>query len=350
MCSPIRRLDLALVLAASGALVQCAGDHDESPSRAAKEALTVDAWKVIGAGDYNLDGMADVLWNNAGANTAAIWLMRGPHLLTPGPVIPGPLGDGWSALTPADFNLDGMADVPWSNPVKGTMATWLMNGTRLLIAGPAILGPVGEGWSAVTAADFNFDGSADMLWYNPTTSRMAVWLMAGPRLLLAGPELPTPAGAGWLVPTAADFNFDGMADVLWNNPGTNEMAVWLMSSTQVLTPGPVIPGPAGAGWTAVAAADFNLDGMADVIWSNSLHGSAAVWLMNATHVRTAGPEIPGPIGAGGSVAYAADFNLDGLADVIWQNPAPLRMTVWLMSGTHLLTPGAEIPGPALPGP
>ena len=91
---------------------------------------------------------------------------------------------------------------------------------------------------------------------------------------------------------------------------------------------------------------FNFDGMVDVIWNNSAHGSMAVWLMNGTLLRTAGPELPGPIGAGWSVAYAADFNFDGKADAIWQNPAPLRMTVWLMNGTHLLLPGPEIPGPA----
>jgi hypothetical protein len=72
--------------------------------------------------------------------------------------------------------------------------------------------------------------------------------------------------------------------------------------------------------------------------------------MNATQVLTAGPEIPGPIGAGWSVAYAADFNFDGMADAIWQNPTPLRMAVWLMSATHLLLPGPEIPGPADLGP
>ncbi len=355
------RLEIAAVLVACAALVECTGSLDSGTTGldsgrvppalgAAKERLTASDWKVIGTGDFNFDGMTDVLWNDPGKNTMAVWLMRGTHLLTPGLVIPGPTGDGWRTLTPADFNLDGMADVPWSNCGKSTMATWLMAGPRVLIPGPEIPGPLGDGWSAVTAADFNFDGSADMLWYNAEKNRMAVWLMAGSKLLLAGPELPAPVGLGWVVTTAADFNFDGMADVLWNNPGTNQMAVWLMTSTQLLMPGSVIPGPIGAGWSTVAAADFNFDGMVDVIWNNSTHGSTAVWLMNGTLLRTAGPELPGPIGAGWSVAYAADFNFDGMADVIWQNPTPLRMTVWLMTGTHLLLPGPEIPGPASLGP
>jgi nitrous oxidase accessory protein NosD len=213
-----------------------------------------------------------------------------------------------------------------------------------------IPGPIGAGWSDVKAADFNADGSADMLWYNADNHAMAVWTMAGSHLLLPGPVLPTPLGDGWTVVTGADFNFDGMADVLWHNPSTNSMAVWLMSGTHLLLPGPVIPGPLGDGWTVVTGTDFNADGMADVIWSNPGSGSMAVWLMSGTQLLLPGPVIPGPIGAGWSVAYAADFNADGMSDAIWQNTTTNRMAVWLMGGTNLLLPGPEIPGPADIGP
>lgn len=361
MGSVLHRLEIVRIAAACAGLLGCSGGPEPgesgpdaasaTPSLGAGTAsLITGDWKVIGAGDFNFDGQADVLWNDPVKNTMAVWLMRGTHLLVPGPAIPGPAGAGWSALTPADFNLDGLSDVPWSNAGTSTMATWLMAGPRLLVPGPEIPGPVGDGWSAVTAADFNLDGSADMLWYNAAKNTMAVWLMAGSKLLLAGPELPAPPGPGWVVDTAADFNLDGMADVLFNNPATNEMTIWLMSGTGVLLPGPVIPGPLGPGWTAVTAADFDADGMADVIWTNSTHGSTAVWLMNGPLPRVLGPEIPGPIGPGWSVAYAADFNFDGLADALWQNASPTRMAVWLMSGTHLLLPGPEIPGPLDPGP
>ena len=360
MCSLANLIKIVGIFVPSSALIVCTGSLDggtnspasgcaSPPLRAVQESLT-GGWKVIAAGDFNLDGRADVLWNNPGNNTMAVWLMSGTQLLTPGPVIPGPSGDGWSLLTPADFNADGMADVPWSNSGDGTMDTWLMAGTKLLLPGPVVPGPSGDGWSAVTAADFNFDGMADMLWYNAGKHRMAVWLMAGTKLLLPGPELPAPDGEGWSVVTAADFNLDGMADVLWNNPGTNQIAVWPMRGAQLLTPGPVIPGPSGAGWSAVTAADFNTDGMADVLWNNSVNRSTAVWLMSGTQLLTPGPEIPGPIGAGWSVAYGADFNFDGMADMLWQSADENRMAVWLMSGTQLLLPGPAIPGPADVGP
>jgi hypothetical protein len=258
MCSVANRIKIAGILAASSALVECTGNLDGGtngpaagrapPSlEAAKERLTGGGWKVIGAGDYNFDGMADVLWNDPGKNTIAVWLMHGTQLLSPGPVIPGPFGDGWIPRKPADFNADGMRDVLWSNPGKGSMAAWLMNGTQLLLPGPEIPGPLGDGWSAVRAADFNFDGTADVLWSNPGKNAMAVWLMRGTQVLLPGAEIPGPSGAGWSLVHAADFNFDGMADAIWQNTTTNRMAVWLMSGTHLLLPGPEIPGPADSG-------------------------------------------------------------------------------------------------------
>ena len=70
------------------------------------------AWHVIGAGDFNGDGKADILWQNDNG-TAAIWLMDGTNSLggavgsNPGP--PGTI-DGTG-----DFNGDGKADILWQN-------------------------------------------------------------------------------------------------------------------------------------------------------------------------------------------------------------------------------------------
>ena len=151
-----RSTRLVGVLAVSSALLACTGDMAGGPSGpapgpappslgVAKERLTGGDWKIVRSGDFNFDGMADVLWNDPVKNRMAIWLMSGTHLLLPGPVIPGPIGAGWGVAFAADFNFDGRADAIWQNTLTNRMAVWLMNGTHLLSPGPEIPGPADTG-------------------------------------------------------------------------------------------------------------------------------------------------------------------------------------------------------------
>jgi hypothetical protein len=252
-------------------------------------------WAVVTAVDFNGDGMADVLWANSTTNRFAVWLMEGAQVLAPGPEIAGP-GDGWTAAAAGDFNGDGMADVLFYHAASNRMAVWLMDGAQVLARGPAQPSPSGPGWSAVTTSDFNHDGMYDVLWANEGIKSIAVWLMDGTRVLAPGPAIPGPAGDGWIATSAADFNADGMADVLWSNTGSQRMAVWLMDGAQLLAPGPDIAGPAGPGWIAINAADANLDGMGDAMWCNPRTDQMAVWLMDGAHLLAPGPVIPGPGG------------------------------------------------------
>ncbi len=193
-----------------------------------------------------------------------------------------------------DFDGDGMGDILWYDESQHRIAVWLERGTGIFEPGPELPGPPGDGWTVPTIGDFDGDGMGDILWFNTRTHRIAVWLMAGADLLAPGPEIDGPIGPDWLAITGADFNHDGMTDVIWNDPTENRMAVWLMAGTGVLEAGPEIAGPAGAGWSIGSAGDTDGDGLADAVWENVGAHLLAVWTMNGTHVREAGPPLPGP--------------------------------------------------------
>ncbi|WP_437757755.1 FG-GAP repeat domain-containing protein [Sorangium sp. So ce1389] len=300
-------------------------------------------WKIVQAFDFNFDGMADVLWNDAERSLMAVWFMDGPLLLTQGPFIPGPPGGDWIARS-SDFNFDGLGDVIWRHEGQNLMAVWLMHGGLLLAPGPILPGPSGQGWTA-RANDFDGDGISDVLWNHVERNLITVWSMEGSRLLAPGPFIPGPSGGRWAVGGVADFNADGMSDMVWNDAERNLMSVWLMNGPQPLAAGPVIPGPVGEGWTAIRASDFNADGNADVLWTNEEKGLMAVWLMRGTELLAPGPSIPGPAGEGWSARAAGDVNFDSMSDVIWQRDGASEMAVWLMEGSHLLARGPVIAGP-----
>ena len=70
-------------------------------------------WKAIGAGDFNGDGHADILWQNTSTGQASVWDMNGNSLIGGGPVSPNP-GPAWRAIGSGDFNSDGLSDILFS--------------------------------------------------------------------------------------------------------------------------------------------------------------------------------------------------------------------------------------------
>jgi hypothetical protein len=153
----------------------------------------------------------------------------------------------WEAVRLNDFDADGMGDILWSSKEQNLIAIWRMDGNRLLAPGPLIRGPLGQGWEVANAGDFNRDGMADVVWLNADQNLMTIWLIDGAELLAPGPVIPGPLGRGWELRPGTDVNYDSMADVLWYAVGTNQAAVWLMDGTQLLAPGPVILGPYDGG-------------------------------------------------------------------------------------------------------
>src|SRR5260370_41767016 len=86
------------------------------------------AWHAIGSGEFNGDGKADILWQNADG-TPAVWLMNGLNLLSGANAGFNP-GPAWHVIGAGDFNGDGRAVSPWRTP-DGAPAVSLMNGTTL---------------------------------------------------------------------------------------------------------------------------------------------------------------------------------------------------------------------------
>ncbi|WP_437683970.1 FG-GAP repeat domain-containing protein [Sorangium sp. So ce131] len=343
---------LRVILAVHTALACACGadpsDEGRAPPPAASslegaQRLSSTSWEVVQAFDFNFDGMADVLWNDAERSLMAVWFMDGSRLLAPGPFISGPGGGDWVARA-NDFNFDGMGDVIWRHAGQNLMAVWLMYGGQLLAPGPILPGPSGEGWTN-RATDFNGDGMSDVIWNHAERNVITVWLMEGSRLLAPGPILQGPSGGRWVVGGVADLDGDGMSDVVWNDAERNLMSVWLMEGAQPRARGPLIPGPPGEGWIALRANDFNFDGNADVLWTNEEEGLMAVWLMSGTALLAPGPILRGPDGEGWSAHAAGDVNFDGMVDVVWQRDGASEMAVWLMEGSQLLAPGPVIAGP-----
>ena len=135
-------------------------------------------------------------------------------------------GTDWDPVASGDFNGDGIADLLWKDAATGVTQEWLMSpngGVAAMLDTPAA-----PGWNVVASGDFNGDGITDLLWQH-ASGATAEWLMAptGGAASLLG----TPAAPGWNVVATGDFNGDHIADLMWQHASSGATAEWLMAPT-----------------------------------------------------------------------------------------------------------------------
>ena len=130
-------------------------------------------------------------------------------------------------------------------------------------------------------ADFDGDGHPDLVWQNDTTRQVTVWYMGGAQgATFQGWNYLSGGAAGWKVVGVADFNGDGVPDLIWQNDTTRAVTVWYMGGAQGATfQGWNYLSGGAPGWTVVGAADFNGDGVPDLIWQNDTTRAVTVWYM-----------------------------------------------------------------------
>jgi len=181
--------------------------------------------------------------------------------------------------------------------------------------------------SSKVSGDFDGDGKADILWQNTGSGDHAIWVMNG-TTPFTWVNLPAIA-LDWRIVGTGDFNGDGQTDILWENVGSGDRGIWIMNGT---VPAAWINLPSIAlNWRIVGTGDFNSDGMTDILWENVGSGDRGMWIMNGT-VPAAWINLPS-IALNWRIVGTGDFNGDGQTDILWENVGSGDRGMWIMNGT-----------------
>jgi hypothetical protein len=248
-----------------------------------------------------------------------------------------------AAVRPGDFNGDGNPDLVWQNDNTSQVTVHYYGGIQgATDIGWNWLNEGGEptGWVLVGAADFDGNGVPDLVWEYMPTGQVTVnyYGGSGGATYLGWNWLNEPGVAGWTVVAVADMDGNGVPDLIWQNNTTNQITVNYYGGAG----GAVYQGwnwlnSAGepAGWHVVAAADFDGNGTPDLVWQyaptrqvsvNYYGGAGGAAYQGWNWLNAAG--VPG-----WTVVGANDFDGNGVPDLVWQNDATAQVTVNYYGGT-----------------
>jgi hypothetical protein len=211
--------------------------------------------------------------------------------------------------------------------------------------------PVGVSPFAVVAADLRQNGNVDLITANKSSNDVSVLLGTGHGGFtpdpFSSPGLPAGSfavGSGPFALAVADFNGDGVPDIVTANFTGSNVSVLLGSGNgafqnQETLHTDITP-------LSVAVADLTGDGKADIVTANYLSNDVSVLLGNGD--GTFQPARNFAAGNGTKGVAIADVNGDGRPDIITVNAKDDNVGVLLANGDGSFSPGGSFPIGSVP--
>jgi len=301
------------------------------------------------SGDFNADGVPDLVITDDGPAAAAVLLGTGDGTFSP-PTVFGDMPGRIKWVAAADFNGDGRDDVAIASWEYGSVSVFLSSGSGLF--GPETRLFVASNCRSIVCADFDLDTWPDIAVGTNSRTIVIVRNVSGtgftsggdfdvggpPESVVAGafsgdtyPDLAVAAGStkvllnlgngsfgpyqevggGGYSVAAADLDQDGHLDLLTADWGHNT-ALGLLRNTGsgAFT---YASGPDLGSWvTCIAAADLNDDDAPDIVLHKE--SNTATVLFNLGNLAFGNPLSYG-VGRNAKSITTVDFNLDGTPDL-----------------------------------
>ena len=257
----------------------------------------------VAVDDFNLDGLLDLAVSEDGNNRVMVHFGDGgggfPN------ATPVAVGSRPASLMSADLSGDGVADVAVVDSSSDRVHVLISDGTGGFSANSFPAGPVRRavGLWQVASADFDGDGDVDLVIANQATSFSYLENLGGG--IFAAPVSHEAGSEGHSV-EVTDVNGDGNPDVVLGTRFTAELVIFPGDGAGGFgAPGAVAVRPSGtlSGSTrSTRFGDFNGDGVADVLTTNSADSAVALLVANVLEE----PRFVTPAGDFSDLAANAD--------------------------------------------
>jgi hypothetical protein len=168
-------------------------------------------WRFIGTGDFNGNGISDMLTVRDHDNMLHVHTMGSNQVVAAG--IIAHVGSEWNILGIGDFNNDGTDDILSRRDGDGMVHIHQINNTQ--VSGSAFLGQVGSDFDFLWTGDFNNDGTDDLLWQRDSDGMLLIHDIQSNQIV--GSAVLGQLASEWHFAGIGDFNGDDTDDLLWQH-------------------------------------------------------------------------------------------------------------------------------------
>lgn len=186
--------------------------------------------------DVNGDGKADIIRRDSSTGQVLIWLMNGSTFVSSavakdslGNIVTHPVST-YSIVGAGDANGDGKADILYRNIKDGSYVLWFMNGTTITsrstvknTSGAVVKAGI-TAWMYAGFADMDSDGKADILLRNISTGafyvfKLDAYVLSESKYLLDinGVSNIALKVSDWKMSDLIDMDGNGMSDIVLRN-------------------------------------------------------------------------------------------------------------------------------------
>ncbi len=196
-------------------------------------------------------------------------------------------------------------------------------------------------WRVAGDADFDGDGVGDLLWRHTATGQ--VWLVTFTRdgaVKLEG-SVRTEPDLAWKLVHTPDLDGDGRADLLWWNAQTGQVWAMLLDGATVTAEGLVYSEP-NLAWNIVAAADLEGAGKQNqLVWRNRETGQVYLQTVSASagSFSASGVMLLTETDLAWRLVAAPDLDGDDRSDLLWRHATTGQVRGMLMRGASIVTQG-----------